>query len=220
MLSDFHDAALRSTYAALPVDAQHHEHRRNLIALLGRRPARRKRLVPYDLCREYIATQARRHGRIDYKAALTYYFGVFCGAWLYSNLHTSLAYDDFVARVLDFADPALPYVQRPTTPDEMRAERLDNLAFKRDFNRDVIFNRDLQHANREALAAALGTRMGHVNPRLFAHRWSFQKGLLQAYAPFQQHVERLFGPEGRVLLNTTQRTNRQTLAQQLRDIER
>lgn len=217
------DLALRTPYRALPPDASAFQHRYNLVALLAQSKRRLKLVKPYNLLRRYIADQSRMHPqRIAWHDALAYYFGHFAASWLESHLRVGLTGEEFIDRMLSFKDldTGHQYEMRVSTPDEMRAERLDNIAFKREFEREVVFNRDMQYDRRQALAAALGNRMGHVNPRLFTHRWCVREGHLSNHKKLRAEAARLFGNEAAKLLTHDLSTNRQTLSTQLRDIER
>jgi hypothetical protein len=191
------------TFSHDPID-----HRKNLLIFaLGRRQRRAKYIGLYRVVTAYLKACNMLEGRMrDSRELLCSIFGVFCGSWLHSNLYRfNMTFEDFEARIPTFIDlpkPSKPpelFVPDPPPPPGVLAS----------------YKRDEQYAARQGLAAALIKRAGNVNPRLYALRWAAQNNLVMRYERRENRLSTLFGPRALSMLDTTEPTQRQALADAL-----
>jgi hypothetical protein len=184
------------------------DHRNNLLIFaLGRRQRRHLRINIYTTVTAYLKACNMLEGRMrDSRELLCSIFGVFCGSWLHSNLYRfNMTFEDFEARIPTFIDLPQPpkpperFVPDPSPPPGVLAS----------------YKHDEQYAARQGLAAALIKRAGNVNPRLYALRWAAQNNLVMRYERRENRLSTLFGPRALSMLDTTEPTQRQALADAL-----
>lgn len=195
-------------FKALTLSDAPSDHRANLLVFaLGRRQRRHLRINIYSTVTAYLKACNMLEGRMrDSRELLCTVFGVFCGSWLHANLYRfNMTFEEFAARLPAFIDlpqktkPPERFTPEPPPPPNVLA----------------AYRRDEQYAARQGLAAALIQRAGNVNPRLYALRWASQNNLVQRYERRENRLQTLFGAAALPMLDSTEPTQRQALADAL-----
>lgn len=184
------------------------DHRSNLLLFAqSRRQRRAKYIGLYRVITAYLKACDMLEGRMrDSREMLCAIFGVFCGSWLHANLYRfNMPFEDFESRLPTFVDlpqkskPPERFIPEPAPPPEAL----------------IAYRRDEQYAARQGLASALIKRAGNVNPRLFALRWAAENHLVMRYERRENRLQTLFGAQAVPMLDTTEPTQRQALADAL-----